>query len=196
MNNLLREIQLPISEYYLQDIHAYELQSNDDNVDGLYSYAITNQTKTSSTDNVIARKIDDEMQQRLRKLEEFQENFLKQQRLALVDLAGLVMRAPSAEVEYINKDVDTISPLPTTSKIIDEESLEDNAAVNVRHLISSFEQQSLRHYEEYQKNQCKRTHRTSAKTNDKYCFVSEESNLESYTDQLGTIIIVVSLLTC
>lgn len=124
-------------------------------------------------------------------MEEFHKNFLKQQRLALADLAGLITRPPSAEVEYINKDVDMISSLPRN--IINEESLEDNVSVNVRDLISSFEQQSLRDYEEYQKNQYK-ANQLTAKTADKYGFASEKSNVGSYTDQLGMIIIVVFML--
>lgn len=130
------------------------------------------------------------MQKTLRKIEDFHKNFLKQQRLALADLAGLITRPPSAEVEYLNKNLDMISSLPRN--IINEESLEDNVSVNVRDLISSFEQQSLKDYEDYQKNQYK-ANGISAETTDKYGFAPEESNVGRDTDQLGTIIIVFML---
>lgn len=173
-----------ISATDLQDIHTYEFRSTDDNVEELYSYASTDNLKIGSDDIKTTRNVDDEMLQRLRKLEEFQKNFLNQQRLALADLAALVMAPSSAKAECI-EGVNTISSLP--KKMANEESVNDNALVNVRDLISSFEQQSLSDFEEYKKYHLN-NNTPLTKQPGKYSIVSEKSHIETATDNQGTIL--------
>lgn len=128
------------------------------------------------------------MLQRLRKLKDFQKNFLNQQRLALADLAALVIGSPSAKAECIG-DVDTISSLP--KNMTDDRSVDDNELANVRDLIYSFEQQSLSEYDEEYKKYNLKSNNSLATPAGKFSIVSEKSHLETATDHQGTILMCI-----
>ncbi|XP_043071848.1 putative uncharacterized protein DDB_G0271606 isoform X9 [Drosophila grimshawi] len=138
-----RNVELP-REYYSQE---WETQ----NIDNINEY-------------VLARNSNDDIQQRLQQLEQFQQCFMQQQRMAALnrDYKNIITIDRGQQSKYINpinikNTLSNTTTMPAPSKVILTESAADtdddiNEPVNVRELIYSFEQQSLKEQEELRIN--------------------------------------------
>ncbi|XP_070066747.1 uncharacterized protein [Drosophila virilis] len=173
-----RNVELP-REYYWQ---SYQQQYERQNTDDMSEYYCSNEhvlidpkiygaNITNNSNNYLT----DEIEHRLLQLEQFQKCFMQQQRLGLnigskhgmPEASG--QRNVPTDMYRIIKESEIASDNTKLSKC--KEDIEKNIAevtdpVNVRELIFSFEQQSLREHEGLQKNRCEFTTDTRRLTDD------------------------------
>ncbi|XP_064537726.1 uncharacterized protein LOC135427916 isoform X2 [Drosophila montana] len=155
-----RNVELP-REYYWQQCEA---QNTDDMSEYYYSNEHVlvdpkvygaNQSVVHLTNNS-SNYFNDEIEHRLLQLEQFQKCFMQQQRLRLNRESNYGM--PEAASGQRNTDSEIVAPDNAKLSECKEEDIREGIAevtdpVNVRELIFSFEQQSLREQEGLQKNQ-------------------------------------------
>ncbi|KRF85320.1 uncharacterized protein Dvir_GJ12646, isoform H [Drosophila virilis] len=191
-----RNVELP-REYYWQ---SYQQQYERQNTDDMSEYYCSNEhvlidpkiygaNITNNSNNYLT----DEIEHRLLQLEQFQKCFMQQQRLGLnigskhgmPEASG--QRNVPTDMYRIIKESEIASDNTKLSKC--KEDIEKNIAevtdpVNVRELIFSFEQQSLREHEGLQKNRCEFTTDTRRLTDDnsksQSLYVPKEISLSSY----------------
>ncbi|XP_030566573.1 putative uncharacterized protein DDB_G0271606 isoform X5 [Drosophila novamexicana] len=191
-----RNVELP-REYYWQ---SYQQQCETQNTDDMSEYYYSNEhvlvdpkaygaNITNNSNNYFT----DDIEHRLLQLEQFQKCFMQQQRLGLnigikhgmPEASG--QRNETTDMYRKNKESEIAPDNTNLSKC--KEDITKNIAevtdpVNVRELIFSFEQQSLREHEGLQKNRCEFTTdiRRSIDDNSKSqsLYVPKEISLASY----------------